>query len=92
MQTGRWRSLIGCAVLVGLAFNTKTLAALLIVPGIGLAYLACGPGPVRRRVIQLLAAGVVLVVVSGAWIEYVDLTPASQRPYVGSSANNTRPS
>ena len=35
--------MIGCAVLVGLAFNTKTLAALLIVPGIALAYVACAP-------------------------------------------------
>ncbi len=89
VETGRWRSLLGGAVLVGLAFNTKTLAALVIVPGLGLAYLACAPGSLQRRLGQLLAAGTVLVVVSGAWIAYVDLTPASQRPYVGSSANNS---
>ena len=31
-ETGRWRTLIGSAVLVGLAFNTKTLAAYLVAP------------------------------------------------------------
>jgi len=88
VRSGRWRSVIGCALLVGLAFNTKTLAALLIVPGIVLAYLVGAPVPTRRRLLQLLAAGVVLVIVSGSWIAFVDLTPASQRPYVGSSADN----
>ena len=76
-------------MLVGLAFNTKTLAALLVVPGLALGYLVCAPGPLRRRLVQLLVAGGVMVAVSGAWIAFVDLTPASQRPYVGSSARNT---
>src|SRR6202790_5399591 len=40
-ETGRWRTLLWCGVLVGLAFNTKTLATFLIVPGIALAYLVC---------------------------------------------------
>src|SRR5277367_725456 len=66
VRTGRCRSVIGCALLVGLAFNTKTLAALLIVPGIALAYLVAAPVPMRRRLVQLLAAGVVLVIVSGS--------------------------
>jgi 4-amino-4-deoxy-L-arabinose transferase-like glycosyltransferase len=88
-ETGRWRTLIGCAVLIGLAFNTKTLAAYLVVPGIALAFLVCAPGSLWRRLAQLLVAGLVLVAVSFAWIALVELTPASKRPYVGSSTNNT---
>jgi 4-amino-4-deoxy-L-arabinose transferase-like glycosyltransferase len=88
-ETGRWRSLILCGVLIGLAFNTKTLAAYLVVPGIALAVLFCAPGSLLRRVTQLLAAGVVMVAVSFSWMAVVELTPASQRPYVGSSTNNT---
>jgi 4-amino-4-deoxy-L-arabinose transferase-like glycosyltransferase len=88
-ETGRWRTLIGCGVVIGLAFNTKTLAAYLVVPSIALAFLVCAPGSLRRRILQLLAAGVVMAVVSFAWIAVVELTPASQRPYVGSSTNNT---
>jgi 4-amino-4-deoxy-L-arabinose transferase-like glycosyltransferase len=89
IDTGRLRWLLASAVLVGLAFNTKSLAAVLCVPGIAVGYLACAPGALKRRLAQLVAAGVVLVVVSGAWIAAVDLTPASQRPFVGSSTNNT---
>jgi 4-amino-4-deoxy-L-arabinose transferase-like glycosyltransferase len=88
-ETGRWRTLIGSAVLVGLAFNTKTLAAYLVVPPIALGFLVCAPGSLRRRISQLLVAGVALAVVSLAWIAVVELTPASKRPYVGSSTNNT---
>jgi 4-amino-4-deoxy-L-arabinose transferase-like glycosyltransferase len=39
--------------------------------------------------LQLLAAGAVMVLVSGAWMAVVELTPASKRPFVGSSTNNT---
>ncbi len=88
-ETGRWRTLIGCGVIVGLAFNTKTLAAYLVVPGISLGYLVCAPGPLLRRIAQLLVAGLVMLAVSFAWIAFVELTPAAKRPYVGSSTNNT---
>jgi 4-amino-4-deoxy-L-arabinose transferase-like glycosyltransferase len=89
VETGRWRTLLLCALWVGLAFNTKTLAALLVVPGIAVAYLLCGPGSVTRRVLQLTAAGALLVVVSASWMVAVELTPAAKRPYVGSSTNNS---
>ena len=88
-ETGRWRELILCGVLVGLAFNTKTLAAYLIVPPIALAYLVCAPGSIGARVWRLLLAGAVMLAVSFAWIAFVELTPASKRPFVGSSTNNT---
>jgi 4-amino-4-deoxy-L-arabinose transferase-like glycosyltransferase len=89
IDTGRWRTLLWCGALVGLAFNTKTLAAYLVVPGIALAYVVCAPGSFSRRATQLLAAGLVMVAVSAAWLAFVDLTPASKRPYVGSSTNNS---
>ena len=76
-------------MLVGLAFNTKTLAAYLVVPGIAVGYLVCAPGSIPRRLGQLAVAGLAMLVVSFAWIAFVELTPASKRPYVGSSTNNT---
>lgn len=88
-ETGRWRGLIGAAVLVGLAFNTKTLAAYLAVPAIAFGYVVCAPVPPLRRVLQLLAAGGVMALVSFAWIAAVEATPSSQRPFIGSSTNNT---
>jgi 4-amino-4-deoxy-L-arabinose transferase-like glycosyltransferase len=89
IESGRLRWLLASAALVGLAFNTKTLAAYPVVPGIALGYLACASAPVPRRLANLLLAGVVMVVVSFSWIALVELTPASQRPFVGSSTNNT---
>jgi 4-amino-4-deoxy-L-arabinose transferase-like glycosyltransferase len=89
IRTGGWPSLLASAALVGLAFNTKTLAAYLVVPGIALGYLLCAPGALPRRLLKLLAAGVVLAAVSLSWTALVELTPASQRPYVGGSTDNT---
>jgi 4-amino-4-deoxy-L-arabinose transferase-like glycosyltransferase len=88
-ETGRWRTLVWCGVLIGLAFNTKTLAAYLVVPPIALAYLVCAPGLLPRRLVRLAVAGLAMLAVSFAWIAFVELTPASQRPYVGSSTDNT---
>jgi 4-amino-4-deoxy-L-arabinose transferase-like glycosyltransferase len=89
IESGRLRTLLGAAVLVALAFNTKALAAYLVVPGIAAGYLCCAPGPPRRRVIHLLLAGALCGVLSLAWIVAVDLTPSSHRPFVGSSTDNT---
>ncbi len=88
-ETGRWRTLLWVGLLVGLAFNTKTLAAYLAVPAIAFAYLLCGPGRLPRRIGQLLAAGLLSAAVSFAWIAAVEATPAAKRPYVGSSTDNT---
>jgi 4-amino-4-deoxy-L-arabinose transferase-like glycosyltransferase len=87
--SGRLTTLMGSALIVALAFNTKTLAGLVVVPGIALAYLLCAPGELSRRIRHLLAAGILMVLVCGAWIALVELTPASQRPFVGGSTNDT---
>jgi 4-amino-4-deoxy-L-arabinose transferase-like glycosyltransferase len=89
VESGRLRWLVGSAVLVGLAFNTKMLAAMVVVPGIALAYLLLARPRRRVRFLHLAVAAVVLVAVSGAWIAAVDLTPAADRPYVGSTTDNS---
>lgn len=89
IDTASLRWLIGAGVLVGLAFNTKMLAAYLVVPGLAAGYLLCAAGSLRRRVAHTLVAGAAMLAVSFAWIAFVEATPASKRPYVGSSTNNT---
>ena len=89
VESGRLRWLVGCAVLVGLAFETKMLAAGIVVPGLAVAYLFFARAPLRRRLAHLVVAGVVLAVVSGAWIAAVEVTPAADRPYVGSTTDNS---
>src|SRR5205085_9206825 len=61
----------------------------LVIPAFGLVYLLGAPLRWRTRVAHLLLAALVLLVVSLCWVVAVDLTPASQRPYVGSSQTNS---
>lgn len=89
IRTGRLRTLLGTAVLVGLAFNTKMLQAYLVLPAFALTYLYAAPGAFVRRLGRLPAAGAVLVVTSAWWMVVVDRWPASSRPYVGGSTDNT---
>jgi 4-amino-4-deoxy-L-arabinose transferase-like glycosyltransferase len=84
---GRWLLLAGA--LIGLAFLTKMLQAFLVVPGFALAYLVAAPTTVMRRVGQLLAAGVAMVVAGGWWVAVVQLAPATDRPYIGGSQANS---
>lgn len=82
-----WVVVVGS--LVGFGFLAKMLQALLVVPAFGLAYLVAAPGPVARRIRQLLIAGAALVVAAGWWVLAVALWPASSRPYIGGSQNNS---
>ncbi|GAB3594829.1 hypothetical protein GCM10027446_19230 [Angustibacter peucedani] len=83
----RW--IVLAAALVGCGFMTKMLQALLVVPALALVYLVCAPTPVRRRLVQLGAAAVALVVAGGWWVAVVTLVPASTRPYIGGSQSNS---
>jgi 4-amino-4-deoxy-L-arabinose transferase-like glycosyltransferase len=72
-----------------LGFNIKMLEAYLVLPALYLLYLLASPVSWRRRFVHLGVATVVLLVVSLSWAVVVDLTPEDQRPYVGSSSNNS---
>ena len=89
IESGRLRTLLLAAALIGLAFETKMLAAAIVVPGIALGYLVFVRTPWRTRILHSALATAVLVAVSGAWIAAVQLTPAVDRPYVGSTTNNS---
>jgi 4-amino-4-deoxy-L-arabinose transferase-like glycosyltransferase len=74
---------------VGLAFQAKMIEAWLLLPAFGLAYLLDGPGPLARRIRQLVVAGIVAGVVSLAWMTAVSLVPAANRPYADGSSNDS---
>jgi 4-amino-4-deoxy-L-arabinose transferase-like glycosyltransferase len=83
----RW--LLLCALLMGLGFNIKMLEAFLVVPAFAMVYLLGAPLGWWRRLRHLALAGAALLAVSLSWVLAVDLTPASARPYVGSSGSNS---
>ncbi|MFD5880418.1 ArnT family glycosyltransferase [Streptomyces yangpuensis] len=83
----RW--LVWAGVAVGFAFLTKTLQAFVILPPLAVLYAVCAPTGLRRRLGQLLLAGGAMVVAGGWWVAVVELWPASSRPYIGGSQNNS---
>ncbi|MEO6957318.1 MAG: glycosyltransferase family 39 protein [Antricoccus sp.] len=82
----RWAYLIGA--LLGLAFLTKLLQAFLVIPAFAITYLIAASPSLRYRLGYLLRALAALVLVAGSWILTVLLTPASERPWIGSTSSN----
>ena len=83
------RHLILSAFLLGLAFNTKFLAALVLVPIYIALYLNFAPCSISTRGKHLVAAAAVLAIVSLSWITAFDLTKPGDRPYAAKTRGNT---
>lgn len=86
---GRGLSLVVAMALLGLAFNTKMLAALVCGPALLAGWLLAGTLNWRQRLGWMTAAAVTLAIVSLSWAVAFDLTPKVQRPYAGSSHDNS---
>lgn len=89
LEQGRTKWLLWAGVVVGFAFLTKTLQAFLILPPLAVLYAVCAPVPVPKRLGQLALSALAMVVAGGWWVAIVELMPASSRPYVGGSQNNS---
>jgi 4-amino-4-deoxy-L-arabinose transferase-like glycosyltransferase len=83
----RW--LVFAGVALGLAFLTKMLQGLLVLPAFGLAYLVAAPISLGKRLGHLLAAAGALIVSAGWYVALVALWPADSRPYIGGSQTNS---
>jgi 4-amino-4-deoxy-L-arabinose transferase-like glycosyltransferase len=89
VETGKTKWLVLVGVFVGFGFLAKMLQALLVVPAYALAYLIAGPPRLGKRLGQLLLGGVAMIVSAGWYIAVVELVPASMRPFIGGSQNNS---
>ncbi|WP_282087609.1 ArnT family glycosyltransferase [Streptomyces tendae] len=89
LEDGRTKWLVWAGVAIGFAFLAKTLQAFLILPALALVYGVCAPVRLRRRLGQLALATAAIVVSGGWWVAVVELWPASSRPYIGGSQNNS---
>ncbi|WOC12791.1 ArnT family glycosyltransferase [Gordonia sp. MP11Mi] len=89
VETGRLRWMVAAGIAIGFGFLAKQLEVMLIVPPMVIVYLVAAPGAWPRRVGNLLAALASLIVGAGWWILAVTLWPASSRPYIGGSQNNS---
>ncbi|WP_399940823.1 ArnT family glycosyltransferase [Streptomyces sp. BBFR25] len=89
LEDGRTKWLVWAGVAIGFAFLAKTLQAFLILPALALVYGVCAPVRLRKRLGQLALATLAIVVSGGWWVAIVELWPASSRPYIGGSQNNS---
>ncbi|GGZ85153.1 ArnT family glycosyltransferase [Streptomyces bluensis] len=89
LEKARTTWLMWAGAAIGLAFLVKTLQAFLILPVLALVYVVLAPAPWKKRVGQVLLAGLTMVVAGGWWVAIVELWPASSRPYIGGSQNNS---
>ncbi len=89
VETGRARWLFLGAVIVGLGFNIKMLQAYLPVPAFFALYFFGAKVGWFKKTALLGAALAVMIAVSLSWALYVDSVPADERPYIGSSRDNT---
>ena len=88
-ERARARWLVAAGVVIGLGFLTKTLQAFVILPALVAAYLVAAPVGWGKRLLHLGYALVAMVVSFGWYIAVVELVPASMRPYIGGSQNNS---
>jgi 4-amino-4-deoxy-L-arabinose transferase-like glycosyltransferase len=88
VESGRTRWMVLTGMFLGAGFLSKMLAAFMVLPAFALVYLWAGPPQLGKRIWQLLVGGVSVIVSSGWWVAIVALTPAADRPFVGSSTNN----
>jgi 4-amino-4-deoxy-L-arabinose transferase-like glycosyltransferase len=89
VEAGRTRWLVLVGVLIGFGFLTKMLQGFLVLPAFAAVWLLAAPIGIRRRVRDLLLAGVAMLVSAGWWVLVVELWPADARPYIGGSQSNS---
>ena len=82
-----WLGLAG--LFTGLAFNTKMLQGLMVLPAMVIVYLIFAKPPIVTRFLHLMFAGVITTVSTLWWSVLVWLTPSGNRPWVGSTNDNS---
>ena len=75
--------------LMGIAFNTKMMAAFVVLPAFYSAYLLGAPASWGRKLAHLTYGSLILALFALSWPLAVDLTPPEQRPFVGSTQENS---
>jgi 4-amino-4-deoxy-L-arabinose transferase-like glycosyltransferase len=89
LEDGRTKWIVCAGVFVGLAFEAKMLVALMVLPGMVAAWIWVAPRGRAAALRQLLAGGLAMFVVGGAWPLLMALTPASDRPWISGTSDNS---
>lgn len=87
-NSSRWW-FVGAGAALGFGFLAKMLQAFLVLPGIAAAALIAGDRPLGRRILDVVTAGVAMVLSGGWFLVLVELWPSSSRPYIGGSQHDS---
>lgn len=89
-ETGRLTTFCAAMTAIGIGFNVKMGAALVLAPVLALTFSLARPGaPVTWHVQRQAIAGIILVAVALSWAIFFDLAPPQNRPYAGSTKHNS---
>lgn len=88
-EQGKFKYLILSLVLVGIGFNIKMVEAYMLAPAVFITYFLSSAISYKKKIKHLIFGGLVLLAVSLSWALAVDLIPASNRPFIGSSTDNS---
>lgn len=89
VDTQKKRYLFWGVIFLGMGFNIKMLQAFMVLPALYLLYFLGSKQKWWKRLLHLGLATLVLAVISFSWALIVDAVPATARPFVGSSTNNS---
>ncbi|MDP4085266.1 MAG: glycosyltransferase family 39 protein [Bacillota bacterium] len=89
LEEGKTKWFLFASVLIGFGFLTNMLAAFIVIPVFVFVYLFFAPVSVRQRLLQIVISAITVVISGGWWVAIVELIPASKRPFIGSSQNNS---
>ncbi|WP_420954485.1 glycosyltransferase family 39 protein [Bacillus haynesii] len=89
VRKGKIGWLLGAFCMVGVGFNVKMLQAYMVLPAFLLFYMIAAKTTIRKKIVSLITAMIVLAGVSVSWAVVVDSQPESSRPYIGSSQTNS---
>ncbi|MDP6056500.1 MAG: glycosyltransferase family 39 protein [Dehalococcoidia bacterium] len=89
VQTNRYRWYLIFGVVMALGFNAKMLVAFVPLPVFILFAAFAVKQPPTAILRRLSSLTIVLVILSFSWISFIGMTPKEDRPYVGSTHDNS---
>ena len=89
LESGSGRWLAGAGVALGFAFLAKMLEGVMVMPVFAAVHLFAAPIQLRARVVHLLGAAAAFVVSAGWFVVLTMVWPASSRPYLAGSTDNS---
>ena len=89
LERGSARWLAGAGAALGFAFLAKMLQGAMVMPALVAAYLLAAPVLLRVRVLHVVGAAAAFALSAGWFVVLTMVWPASSRPYLAGSTDNT---